>query len=117
MSIQVNTSNSVSATTALRNLAASQSGIAQPTVALSGGIRDNAADTVEFNGKASIQATENVATENKLAASTPLRDGEMAAQMSKHTQENILAQPGAAMSAQANQSNSDVLQLLQPARK
>ena len=36
--------------------------------------------------------------------------------MSKHTQENILAQPGVAMSAQANQSNSDVLQLLQRLR-
>jgi flagellin len=115
MSIQVNTSNSAS--TALRNLAASQSGLAQPTVALSGGVRDRAGDTVEFNGKASTVTTEKVATENKLAASTPLRDGEMAAQMSKHTQENILAQPGIAMSAQANQSNSDVLQLLQPARK
>jgi flagellin len=116
MSIQVNTSNS--ATTALRNLAASQSGLAQPTVALSGGVRDRAvADTVEFDGKLSALATEKVATENKLAASTPLRDSEMAAQMSKHTQENILAQPGVAMSAQANQSNSDVLQLLQPARK
>jgi flagellin len=115
MSIQVNTSNS--ATTALRNLAASQSGLAQPTVALSGGVRDSAADTVEFTGKASALATSAVATENKLAAGTPLRDSEMAAQMSKHTQENILAQPGVAMSAQANQSNSDVLQLLQPARK
>ena len=111
MSIQVNTSNSAS--TALRNLAASQSSLAQPTVALSGGIRDRVVtDTVEFDGKVS-----QVATENKIAASTPLRDGEMAAQMSKHTQENILAQPGVAMSAQANQSNSDVLQLLQPALK
>jgi len=111
MSIQVNTLNSASA--ALRDLAASQSGLAQPTVALSGGIRDRVvADTVEFDGKLS-----QVATENKIAASTPLRDSEMAAQVSKHTQENILAQPGVAMSAQANQSNSDVLQLLQPARK
>ncbi|WP_104138933.1 MULTISPECIES: flagellin [unclassified Cryobacterium] len=111
MSIQVNTSHSAS--TALRNLAASQSGLAQPTVALSGGIRDRVvADTVEFDGKLS-----QVATENKIAASTPLRDSEMAAEMSKHTQENILAQPGVAMSAQANQSNSDVLQLLEPARK
>ncbi|GEP28337.1 MULTISPECIES: flagellin [Cryobacterium] len=111
MSIQVNTSSSAS--TALRNLAASQSSLAQPTVALSSGIRDRVVtDTVEFDGKVS-----QVATENKIAASTPLRDGEMAAQMSKHTQENILAQPGVAMSAQANQSNSDVLQLLQPARK
>ncbi|WP_104132895.1 flagellin [Cryobacterium sp. M91] len=111
MSIQVNTSNSASA--ALRNLAASQSSLAQPTVALSGGIRDRVVtDTVEFDGKLS-----QVATENKIAASTPLRDSEMAAEMSKHTQENILAQPGVAMSAQANQSNSDVLQLLQPARK
>ena len=111
MSIQVNTSNSAS--TALRNLAASQSGLAQPTIALSGGVRDRAVtDTVEFDGKVS-----QVATENKLAASTPLRDAEMAAQMSQHTQESIIAQPGVAMSAQANQSNSDVLQLRQPARK
>ncbi|WP_104201366.1 flagellin [Cryobacterium sp. Y29] len=113
MSIQVNTSNSAS--TALRNLAASQNGLAQPTVALSGGVRDNAADTVELTGKSSALAA--VATENKLAASTPLRDAEMAAQMSQHTQESIIAQPGVAMSAQANQSNSDVLQLLEPARK
>jgi len=51
--------------------------------------------------------------ENLVAADSRIRDVDMAEEMVKLTKENILAQAGQAMLAQANQSPRSVLQLLQ----
>ena len=51
--------------------------------------------------------------ENTTAAEAQIRDTDMAAEMVKYSNNNILAQAGQAMLAQANQSNQGVLSLLQ----
>ena len=50
--------------------------------------------------------------ENTTAAESQIRDTDMAAEMVKFSNNNILAQAGQAMLAQANQSNQGVLSLL-----
>ncbi|MFT2816633.1 flagellin [Leifsonia sp. A12D58] len=55
----------------------------------------------------------NVSKENLSAAKSRITDTDMASEMVKYTRANILSQAGTAMLAQANQSNSGVLQLLQ----
>ena len=54
----------------------------------------------------------NVA-ENTQAAESQIRDTDMATEMVSYSLKNILAQAGVTMMSQANQSNSDVLSLLQ----
>lgn len=49
---------------------------------------------------------------NQSAAESTIRDVDMAAEMAKYTKNNILAQAGTAMLAQANQSGQSVLSLL-----
>lgn len=51
--------------------------------------------------------------ENTTAAESQIRDTDMATEMVKYSNNNILAQAGQAMLAQANQSNQGVLSLLQ----
>ena len=51
--------------------------------------------------------------ENITAAESQIRDTDMASEMVKYSNANILAQAGQAMLAQANQSNQGVLALLQ----
>ena len=59
-----------------------------------------------------IKNLDNV-TENTTAAESMIRDTDMAAEMVKYSNNNILAQVGQSMLAQANQSNQGVLSLLQ----
>ena len=59
-----------------------------------------------------INNLDNVA-ENTQAAESRIRDTDMATEMVKYANNNILAQAGNAMLAQANQSNQGVLSLLQ----
>ncbi|SDN02341.1 flagellin C-terminal helical region [Cryobacterium flavum] len=112
MVMQINTNTSAS--DAYRELAAAQTSLAQPTVAISSGLASTesvvAADSVDFEGK-----TRAVSAENTLAAASRLTNSAMAEQMVDLTRASILAQPVTAVSAQANQANSDVLQLLRPA--
>jgi flagellin len=54
----------------------------------------------------------NVSKENITAAESRIRDTDMASEMVNFTRANLLSQAGTAMLAQANQSNSGVLQLL-----
>jgi flagellin len=61
----------------------------------------------------SVVKTLAVSKENLTAAGSRIRDTDMAEEMVKYTRANILSQAGTAMLAQANQSNSGVLQLLQ----
>ena len=56
--------------------------------------------------------TLNVSKENISAAESRIRDTDMAEEMVNYTRANLLSQAGTAMLAQANQSNSGVLQLL-----
>ena len=51
--------------------------------------------------------------ENTQHAESVIRDTDMAAEMVKYSNNNILAQAGQAMLAQANQTNQGVLSLLQ----
>ena len=51
--------------------------------------------------------------ENTTAAESAIRDTDMATEMVKYSNNNILSQAGQAMLAQANQSNQGVLSLLQ----
>jgi flagellin len=58
-----------------------------------------------------IKNLDNV-VENTTAAESQIRDTDMASMMVKFTKDNILAQAGQSMLAQANQSNQGVLSLL-----
>ncbi len=58
-----------------------------------------------------IKNLDNV-VENTTAAESQIRDTDMASEMVKYSNNNILAQAGQAMLAQANQSNQGVLSLL-----
>ena len=51
--------------------------------------------------------------ENTTSAESAIRDTDMATEMVKYSNNNILSQAGQAMLAQANQSNQGVLSLLQ----
>ncbi len=55
----------------------------------------------------------NNVVENTTAAESRIRDTDMAAEMVKFTNNNVLTQAGTSMLAQANQSNQSVLSLLQ----
>ena len=59
-----------------------------------------------------INNLDNV-VENTTAAESQIRDTDMASEMVKYSNNNILAQAGQAMLAQANQGNQGVLSLLQ----
>ena len=56
--------------------------------------------------------TDNV-SENTQAAESRIRDTDMASEMVEYSKNNILAQAGQSMLAQANQSTQGVLSLLQ----
>ena len=55
----------------------------------------------------------NVAAENTQAAESRIRDADMAKEMTAYTKDNVLLQASQSMLAQANQSSSSVLSLLQ----
>ena len=59
-----------------------------------------------------IKNLDNV-VENTTAAESAIRDTDMASEMVKYSNNNILAQAGTSMLAQANQANQNVLSLLQ----
>ncbi len=59
-----------------------------------------------------IKNLDNV-VENTTAAESAIRDTDMATEMVRYSNNNILAQAGTSMLAQANQSNQNVLSLLQ----
>ena len=59
-----------------------------------------------------IKNLDNV-VENTQAAESQIRDTDMAEEMVRYSNNNILAQAGQSMLAQANQTNQGVLSLLQ----
>ena len=70
--------------------------------------------SVLFRTDLSIQSTnlDNV-VENTTSAESRIRDTDMAEEMVNYSKNNILAQAGQSMLAQANQSTQGVLSLLQ----
>ena len=66
-----------------------------------------------FRTDLSIQSTTLIhAAENLQTAESRIRDTDMAEEMVNYSKNNILAQAGQSMLAQANQSNQGVLTLL-----
>ena len=59
------------------------------------------------------QANLTTASENVTAAESTIRDADMAKEMTEYTKNNVLMQAAQSMLAQANQSSSNVLSLLQ----
>ena len=66
----------------------------------------------KFADTPSLKNLDNVA-ENTQAAESQIRDTDMAEEMVRYSNNNILAQAGQSMLAQANQTNQGVLSLLQ----
>ena len=61
------------------------------------------------------QTEDNLVTneENTMSAESTIRDADMAKEMTEYTKNNVLLQAAQSMLAQANQSSSNVLSLLQ----
>ena len=59
------------------------------------------------------QSNLTTASENVTAAESTIRDADMAKEMTEYTKNNVLMQAAQSMLAQANQSSSNVLSLLQ----
>jgi len=95
-------STSAGAITALTNLDSAMDIVNQTLGAI--GASQNRIDYAQQNIKVAIQ--------NFSAAESVIRDVDMAEEMTKFSKNNILAQAGTAMLAQANQSAQGVLQLL-----
>jgi len=100
--ITVTGSSGVNARTAMNNIKAALESVSKQRSDL-GAIQNRLEHT--------IKNLDNV-TENTQAAESQIRDTDMAKEMVKYSNNNILAQAGQSMLAQANQSNQGVLSLL-----
>jgi flagellin len=100
--ITVTGSSGVNARTAMNNIKAALESVSKQRSDL-GAIQNRLEHT--------IKNLDNV-TENTQAAESQIRDTDMAKEMVKDSNNNILAQAGQSMLAQANQSNQGVLSLL-----
>ena len=99
----VNGKNSTNADAAIDTIAAAIQKVSTQRSAL-GAVQNRLEHT--------INNLDNV-VENTTSAESAIRDTDMATEMVKYSNNNILAQAGQAMLAQANQSNQGVLSLLQ----
>jgi len=129
--LQVGTDNVATDTISVSIGAMSSSGIGVNGVSVTGSTGDNARAQIETIKSAiqsvssqradlgaiqnrlehTIKNLDNV-NENTTAAESQIRDTDMAAEMVKYSNNNILAQAGQSMLAQANQTNQGVLSLL-----
>ena len=73
---------------------------------------DTIAEAIQNRLEHTINNLDNV-VENTTAAESQIRDTDMATEMVKYSNNNILAQAGQAMLAQSNQANQGVMSLLQ----
>lgn len=128
--IQVGAENTSSDRISITISAMNAAGLSVATVSVSDeGAANTAIDTIKAGIKAlnkqrsdigavqnrlehTINNLDNV-VENTTAAEAAIRDTNMATEMVKYSNNNILSQAGQAMLAQANQSNQGVLSLLQ----
>ncbi len=130
--LQVGADNDQTISVNLKNMTATGLGVGKGTVKVNGSSATNAqlaisaikkgisklssmrADlgAVQNRLEHTIKNLDNV-TENTQAAESAIRDTDMAKEMVRYSNNNILAQAGQSMLAQANQSNQGVLSLLQ----
>ena len=101
--LQVNGTDSTNADAAVKTIATAIQKVSTQRSAL-GAVQNRLEHT--------INNLDNV-VENTTSAESQIRDTDMATEMVKYSNNNILAQAGQAMLAQANQSNQGVLSLLQ----
>ena len=101
--LQVNGTDSTNADAAVKTIANAIQKVSTQRSAL-GAVQNRLEHT--------INNLDNV-VENTTSAESQIRDTNMATEMVKYSNNNILAQAGQAMLAQANQSNQGVLSLLQ----
>ena len=101
--LKVNGSDATNATAAINTIADAIQKVSTQRSAL-GAVQNRLEHT--------INNLDNV-VENTTSAESQIRDTDMATEMVKYSNNNILAQAGQAMLAQANQSNQGVLSLLQ----
>ena len=101
--LKVNGSDATNATAAINTIADAIQKVSTQRSAL-GAVQNRLEHT--------INNLDNV-VENTTSAESAIRDTDMATEMVKYSNNNILAQAGQAMLAQANQSNQGVLSLLQ----
>jgi flagellin len=130
-SLQVGANSSNTITITISNMNASSLGIGSGATSLGVGSAASAGASIDAIKKAiasvSKQRSELGAVQNRLehtiknldnvventtAAESQIRDTDMASQMVEYSKNNILAQAGQSMLAQANQSNQGVLSLL-----
>ena len=126
-SLQVGANSSNTITISISNMKASQIGLTSMSVASAsdaGASIDKIKSAIASVSKQrsdlgavqnrlehTIKNLDNV-VENTTAAESQIRDTDMASQMVEYSKNNILAQAGQSMLAQANQSNQGVLSLL-----
>ena len=122
--LQVGAEAGQTMTVGVSKMAASDIGVGSLTISASTAITsiDNAIQSVsKFRSdlgaiqnrlEHTIKNLDNV-VENTTAAESQIRDTDMATEMVKYSNNNILAQAGQAMLAQSNQANQGVLSLLQ----
>ncbi len=101
--LQVNGTDSTNADAAVKTIATAIQKVSTQRSAL-GAVQNRLEHT--------INNLDNV-VENTTSAESQIRDTDMATEMVKYSNNNILAQAGQAMLAQSNQSNQGVLSLLQ----
>ena len=126
--LQVNAENASNISITIASMSASGLGVGSVDISTSSGARNmlstiaGAIDTlsqrrsdlgaIQNRLEHTIANLDNV-VENTQAAESQIRDTDMASEMVKFSNTNILAQAGQAMLAQANQANQGVLALLQ----
>ena len=101
--LKVNGSDATNATAAINTIADAIQKVSTQRSAL-GAVQNRLEHT--------INNLDNV-VENTTSAESQIRDTDMATEMVKYSNNNILAQAGQAMLAQSNQANQGVLSLLQ----
>ena len=101
--LQVNGTDSTNADAAVKTIATAIQKVSTQRSAL-GAVQNRLEHT--------INNLDNV-VENTTSAESAIRDTDMATEMVKYSNNNILAQAGQAMLAQSNQANQGVLSLLQ----
>ncbi|AFM42732.1 flagellin/flagellar hook associated protein [Desulfosporosinus acidiphilus SJ4] len=128
--LQIGSNSGQTITVAISNMSATALSVAAATVSVSSqtgasgaiGAISKAIDTVS-SARAKLGALQNrlnytmnnltTASQNLTAANSQITNVDMAAEMSSFTQNQVLAQAGTAMLAQANQTPQTILKLLQ----
>ena len=124
VSLQVGTEASNTISVTFSSMSAASIGVGGVNVSTSTGASNTIGEAIKKlnNQRAELGAVQNRlehtinnldnVVENTTAAESQIRDTDMASEMVRYSNNNILAQAGQSMLAQANQSNQGVLSLL-----